>query len=69
MATEARICPVCKQQTLVPHCGDTHPTCTWHMCRNTSCDAVLDLAGARGHCINNGEGKGRRTVDLKEKPA
>lgn len=52
-------CPACGQQTLGSHCGEKHPTCTWHSCGNKSCDAQIDLALKIGHCIDVG-GKRRR---------
>lgn len=63
-------CPVCGLQSLVAHCSDTHPTCTWHACRNKACDAQLDLAKRTGHCIQASEGQPstRRRVILPNTP-
>lgn len=49
MATSTVVgnCPVCAKRTLALHCPSS--TCTWHKCRNKSCDAVLDLRRRRGY--------------------
>jgi hypothetical protein len=61
---EPRTCPVCMRKTLVDHCRENHPTCTWHRCTNSDCDAQLDLARGRGHALLAPGKKERRRVTL-----
>jgi hypothetical protein len=39
-------CPVCMAQTLDDHCKS--PKCTWHKCRMSDCEAIIDLVNGRG---------------------
>lgn len=40
-------CPLCKAVTLSDHC--TNQTCSWLMCRNESCQAVLNTTRGIGY--------------------
>lgn len=48
-------CPMCGERTMVKHCNPTYSTCTWAICRNVKCAAVLDMRLRIGHALNSTE--------------
>jgi hypothetical protein len=48
--TEKTTCPICEEQEMVEHCESI--TCLWTKCRNSACQAVLDLGQAIGYKHN-----------------
>lgn len=67
-ANDPKPCPLCKRETLRPHClladgAISLPRCGWWSCSNKACDAVLDFRTKRGHVLVPGAGQ-RRKVEF-----
>lgn len=43
------LCPVCKSRSLVEHCEGGK--CRWFSCRESRCEAVIDMPRKRGHWL------------------